>query len=80
MEKVPNFILYMLFPLLGDKLKSVTNYDVMSIDINDVVKKIKIPAFFMVADGDHISGKDNVTRLFKNYGSKIFMTKQRLKP
>lgn len=70
MHNVPNFILYMLFGVLGDKLKSVTGYDVMSIDLNEKARVINIPAFFMVADKDQVAGKHNVLRLFQNYGGR----------
>lgn len=71
MQSVPNFVLYMLFGVLGDKLQSVTGYDVISIDLNEKIKSITIPAFFMVADDDHVSGKENVLRLYQNYGGSV---------
>lgn len=71
MQNVPNFVLYMLFGVLGDKLKSVTGYDVMGIDLNELVKSITIPAFFLVAENDKVAGRENVERLFRNSGSKF---------
>lgn len=72
MEKIPNFILYMLFPALGSKLKEVTGYDIMAIDLKEIVKSLRIPAMFIVADQDSIAGRENVENLFKNYACILY--------
>lgn len=53
---------------LGSKLKEITGYDVMSIDLSDMVKRVTIPAFFLVTESDNVSGKADVINLHANYG------------
>jgi pimeloyl-ACP methyl ester carboxylesterase len=69
MDSVPNFVLYLLFIPLGSKLKEVTGFDVMDIDLNELVKKAALPAFFIVGSHDKVSGTKNVRSLFESYGS-----------
>lgn len=68
MEKVPNFALHMIFPLLGAKLLKETGYDIMGIDLNDKIKEIKLPIFFIVGLDDNIAGAVHVRTLYENYG------------
>lgn len=69
MEKVPNFLLYMLFIPLGSKLKRETGYDMMDTNLNEVVPHVTIPAMFSVAEGDTLAGVKNVQNLYVNYGT-----------
>jgi Serine aminopeptidase, S33 len=68
MEKVPNFLLYMLFMPLGSKLKRETGYDMMETSLNDVVPSLTVPALFSVAEGDTLAGVKNVENLYTEYG------------
>lgn len=75
---IPNFILYLLFMPLGSKIKEITGYDVMSIDLIDMVKQISVPAYFIVTEDDKVSGKADVIALHANYGGKsVFMEAQK---
>jgi hypothetical protein len=67
---VPNFILYLVFMPLSSQLQKLTGYDILGIDIKQKVRELSIPAYFMVANDDKISGKHDVLNLFLNYGSK----------
>lgn len=69
---IPNFILYLLFGPLGDKLKDITGHDIIKIDLLEIVKDIKIPALFFVTDNDTVSGTSDVTELYEKYGGKLF--------
>lgn len=69
MEKVPNFLLYLLFMPLGDKLKAETGHDMISTDLNSVVPHLIVPVLFLVADGDTLAGVKNVENLFNVYGN-----------
>ncbi len=69
----------MLFPALGSKLKQVTGCDIMAIDLREIVKKLKIPALFIVSDQDEIAGHDNVEKLYQNYGRNILFYTQKNK-
>ena len=53
---VPNFVLSFIFTPLGTKLQQLTGEDIIAIDLNEKVKTINLPAFFMVAATDNISG------------------------
>ena len=70
LEKVPNFLLYMLFVPLGSKLKRETGHDMMAINLNEIVPKLTVPVIISVADGDTLAGVSNVQSLFENYGAK----------
>lgn len=67
---VPNFILYLVFLPLGAQLQKLTGYDVLGIDLKDMVQELSVPAYFMVANNDKIAGKHDVLNLYLNYGSK----------
>lgn len=58
----------MLFYPLGSKLKTETGYDIMEINLEEIIKEIKIPALFVVGTEDKISGTNQVKTLFENYG------------
>lgn len=70
MESVPNLVLYMLFGLLGDKLKEVTGFDVMGIDLKEKVPAITIPGFFIIPTQDKIAGTPHIENLFRTYGGR----------
>jgi len=71
MDSVPNFVLYLLFIPLGSKIKEVTGHDVMEIDLNQLVKSLSLPVYFIVGDKDRISGTKHVRSLFDGYGSSL---------
>jgi predicted alpha/beta-fold hydrolase len=75
MESVPNLVLYMLFGMLGDKLKEVTGADVMGIDLKDKVPVLKIPAFFIIPMHDKIAGTAHIDNLYRTYGGRFVITR-----
>lgn len=70
MEKVPNFVLYMLFIPLGSKLKEVTGYDMIDTELSGLMENLKTPCYFLVGDDDKICGKDNVKMLYNKCGGR----------
>lgn len=72
MEKVPNFVLYMLFGSLGEKLLKETGYDIMATDLNPKVREMDLPAYFMVGNKDKVAGTENVIKLYNQYKGNQF--------
>ena len=70
LTKIPNFLLYMIFGSLGSKLKSVTGYDVMDVNLEESVKKVTIPVIFHVTKNDTISKPEDVEYLYNNISCK----------
>lgn len=68
MEKVPNFLLHLLFMPLGSKLHRETGYDMLATNLTDQVQGLVIPALFAVAEQDRLAGVENVQGLYMKYG------------
>jgi hypothetical protein len=67
-----NLAAFLIYPLLlpvALTIQENTGYDALSSSPEEFVKKVFVPAIFMVAEKDHISPPEKVQTLFNDYGS-----------
>lgn len=69
LDKVPNFLLHLVFSPLGAKLRSETGHDVLGIDLKPLLPEVRVPALFAIAHHDKLAGVADLEQLYLRYGS-----------